>query len=121
MAFHGYSECIGHFKITDQNGHPLAGVDVSYQVGDSGWIPCGSSMPECRNGINFFQSASIFYQIGEPVSWRFYKSGYEPKTVTRFTADKTFDERFNSVILSPLNESRLSAKEALWLEPDLSS
>ena len=121
MAFHGYSECIGHFKITDQNGHPLAGVDVSYRVGESGWIPCGSSVSDCRDGINFFQSSSIFYRIGEPVSWCFFKSGYEPKTVTRYTADKSFDERFNSVALRPLNESSFNAGETLLFEPGLSS
>ena len=95
----GYWECRGEFRIADGDGCPLAGVRVEYRVGDSGWIPCGHSKGELRGLKNFSQPSTVFCRIGDPVVWRFCKSGYAERTVTRYTADMEFDSDLDSVEL----------------------
>lgn len=95
----GYCECRGIFRITDVAGNLLGGVTVSYQVGESGWIPCGHSHGDVLGGGNFFQLSGIFYRIGDPVTWHFSKKGYAVTTVTRYTADMGFNEVLDTVVL----------------------
>lgn len=109
VGFGYFSECRGIFCVTNSDHMPLPGVQVSYRVGCNDWIPCGTSTSrkEHRNPetdadvpvVNFIQTNAIVYQLGEPVSWRFSKRGYATRTITRYTADMSFDETHNIIIL----------------------
>lgn len=94
----GYKECRGVFRVTDQDGHPLSGVEVCYRVGDTDWIPCGRSR-DVRS-VNFSQPKPFYYSIGEPVAWQFSRPGFKSVTVTRYTAGTDFDEELCTVIMS---------------------
>lgn len=91
--FAAYSECLGIFCIVDDGGRLLAGVRVFYRVRDGDWIPCGESFSRSeisaggRPAVNFVQSSSVFHRIGEPVFWKFSKSGFVDKTITHGTED----------------------------------
>lgn len=94
----GHNECRGMFKVVDENGNPVEGVEVDYRIGDSNWTPCGVSSTE-EYGKNFSQRHAVFYSTGEPVVWRFFKPGYSEVTVTRYMAGKEFDEASCTVVL----------------------
>ena len=96
----GHKECCGVFRVVDQSGLPLDGVDVCYKVGHSDWIPCGRSRLDAENSPNFSQPSTLFYPIGEPVKWRFSKDGYADVTITRYTADTEFDAKLDHVIMT---------------------
>lgn len=101
----GYGECRGVFKITDENGALLGGVTVCYKVDDSEWIPCGASQNVCLGSGNFTQLSTVYYPIGRPVSWRFHKDGFGEVEIVRYTADKEFDEKLNTVVMSVSEEA----------------
>ena len=105
----GYGECRGVFRIVDENGAFLDEVTVSYKVGDSEWIPCGKSHEACSDSGNYAQLSTVYYRIGEPVSWRFQKDGFEEMLVVRYTADKEFDEKLNTVVMSVSKEATLNS------------
>ena len=105
VTFGGYVSCRGIFHITDPDGALLPHVHVSYRVGAKGdWIPCGESKEDAASRaaattINFIQPFAIYYRIGEPVSWRFSRPGYSTQTITRYAADRAFNEAFNMIVL----------------------
>ncbi|MDF7809346.1 hypothetical protein P4E94_18020 [Pontiellaceae bacterium B12219] len=94
----GYQECRGLYCIVDPNGSYLDKVSVYCQVGEEGdWVLCGSSthgvvQKESGSGQtlrepNFRQLESLLYRQGQPVRWRFVRNGYQPRELTRYTAD----------------------------------
>ncbi|VGO12097.1 hypothetical protein PDESU_00647 [Pontiella desulfatans] len=99
-ALAGYGECRGQFRITDVDGNPLGGVEVSYRVGHSEWIPCGRSRKRFKSSRNYCQLSTVYYRIGEPVAWRFSKPGYTDKQLIRYTAGTEFDVELNSVAMT---------------------
>ncbi len=109
VNFGYFSEYRGIFSITDHDDNPVPGVRVSYRVGDGDWIPCGESTtgrerPTVKTGsygyvVNFMQLNTIVYEIGDTVAWKFSKKGYLPVTITRYTADQSFDETHNTIVL----------------------
>ena len=104
VHFGGYCECRGVFRITDGKGALLTNVQVRCRIAEGDWIPCGRSTGAAASSpaaaeANFVQASTLFYQIGEPVSWEFSKPGYATRTITRYTARKTFDETLNSIVL----------------------
>lgn len=105
VHFGGYCECLGVFRITDCKGALLPNVRVRYRIAEGDWTPCGRSTGGATSGLaaamaNFIQPSTLFYQIGEPVSWEFSKPGYTTRTITRYTAGKTFDETLNAIVLN---------------------
>ena len=107
----GHRECRGLFRVVDHRGQPLSGVEVSYKVGDSAWIPCGTSRVEFTKEANYYQLSTIFYPMGEPVVWKFAKEGFATQKVTRYTADTSFDARLWTVVLSAAQELLPSDQE----------
>ena len=97
----GHSECRGMFRITDDNGKPLGGVEVYFKVGDAEWTPCGRSCKSICKSTNYNQLSTVYYPIGEPVAWRFLKAGYIETTVTRYTANTAFNEKMDTITLRP--------------------
>lgn len=95
----GYNECRGIFRITDDNGVPLDGVEVQFRIGDAEWTPCGRSCECMRKATNFNQPSTVYYPIGEPVAWRFFKPGYIEAIVTRYTANTVFNETMDTIML----------------------
>ncbi len=96
----GLNECKGLFRITDSDGRPIGGVQVSCRVGDATWVPSGSSCAEVHAEVNYLQPASVFYRIGEPVEWRFRKAGYVERKITRYTADMGFNAGLDTIVLA---------------------
>lgn len=103
----GYRECRGIFRVLDRRGRLLSDVDVHYRVGDSDWISCGRSHEKESEAQNFIQPLPVFYQLGEPVAWCFSKNGYAEKTVLRYMADNSFNEKLNTVVM--LTEEEMAA------------
>ncbi|MDF7800685.1 hypothetical protein P4C99_14500 [Pontiellaceae bacterium B1224] len=95
----GYRECRGVFRVLDRMGQPLGDVSVSYRVGNSEWVFGGRSCDLESESRNYIQPSAVFYQIGEPVAWCFSKPGYAEKTILRYTADTTFNEKLNTVVM----------------------